>query len=312
MSKSIQNKQTSALQKAPQQKSPGLAKTIANKVASALVGNQDAPMPDSLLQISENPRAVGATLGALEKVAQALETGKLDSLSLKKGDAQSNLGELKGDSSFRQEAQRAVANNDAATIKEIVKQGQKTLLEGVGETCPTVTQRLAEMPHLLPPDHGSFGPGRPLDLNTLDPSKNYLWTLTPKGEFVIAPEVQEGFGITEHQPNGRKVKHGDLNPGPDGMSRAPGRAGGDLRAEKNEEAGGIHWVLDMNSSYSFNRTDRKILQTENAQAMIGYLDSIGSDVTNLKAGSNVYDPILHLAGKVHWTLDKFGLGKLMN
>ncbi len=105
MSKSIQNKQTSALQKAPQQKSPGLAKTIANKVASALVGNQDAPMPDSLLQISENPRAVGATLGALEKVAQALETGKRDSLDLKKGDAQSNLGELKGDSSFRQEAQ---------------------------------------------------------------------------------------------------------------------------------------------------------------------------------------------------------------
>lgn len=182
-----------------------------------------------------------------------------------------------------------------------------TILAKIGPIAETLTQRLSEMPYLLPPNYQTAQPGQPLALDQLNPDQVYVWVIDARGRFVFAPEDQPGFGKTEHHPDGRKVKHGDLAPGPDGLSRAAARAGGELKAQKDED-GQVRWVLDMNSSYCFNRKDGKILKEDSGRAVVSYLRALGSDTSNLSVGANVYDPLRHLAGRAYLLLDRLGLG----
>lgn len=184
------------------------------------------------------------------------------------------------------------------------------LLSKVGPVSETITQRSREMPHHLPPDVTFASAEKPLDLSRLDPDKKYMWVLDPQGRFVVAPEKQPGFGVTSAQPEGRVVKHGDLAPGKDG-GRGPARAGGCLRAQRGED-GQVRWVLDMDSSYSYNRVDRRILKAQSGQAVINYLSAMGTDVSRLDNGKNVYDPLLRLCGKLHGALENIGLERLLN
>lgn len=197
---------------------------------------------------------------------------------------------------------------DALDRSSVVKKVDLgAILARVAPVSETLTQRTAELPYKLPPIVTIAAPGQPLDLSTLDPSQRHVWTLDPQGRFVIAPEVQKDFGITDAHPEGRKVKHGDLAPGPGGQSRGPARAGGELyRAEKAD--GTSTWVIDLSSSYCFNRTDGRVLGEQSARAVVDYLSAIGSDVKSLDVGKNTFDPLRKLAGRALLVLEKLGLG----
>jgi hypothetical protein len=115
--------------------------------------------------------------------------------------------------------------------------------------------------------------------------------------------VQPGFGVSDAQPEGRTVKHGDLCPSPDGQRRGPARAGGELYATF-VGGGEVKWALDMSSSYSFNRADGKILGDEAARAAIAYLEAMGTPGGALVAGANTFDPLRKLAGRAFLLLER--------
>ncbi|MCK6547963.1 hypothetical protein L6R52_19080 [Myxococcota bacterium] len=181
------------------------------------------------------------------------------------------------------------------------------ILARVGPVSETLTQRISEMPYKLPPIVTIAEPGRPLDLSTLDPTKRYVWTLDARGRFVVAPEEQPGFGVTDAHPEGRKVKHGDLAPAEGGSARGPARAGGELYlAEGTIDA--RKWVIDLSSSYCFNRADGRVLGDANGRAVVDYLAALGSDRSHLELGKNTFDPLRKLAGRAYLVLEKLGLG----
>jgi hypothetical protein len=230
--------------------------------------------------------------------------GKTEATALSAAGAQPELNGVVN-SALDQAAQ--VVTRGAARTSQVQL---NALLAKVGPVSETITQRTREMPHRHPPEITFGSVDRPLDLSRLDPDQKYMWVLDPEGRFVVAPEKQPGFGVTSAQPEGRVVKHGDLAPSKDG-GRGPARAGGCLRAQRSED-GQVRWVLDMDSSYSYNRVDRRVLKEKSGQAVINYLQAMGTDVTHLENGKNVYDPLLRMAGRVHGALEKLGLGRLLN
>jgi hypothetical protein len=112
-------------------------------------------------------------------------------------------------------------------------------------------------------------PGQPLDVNNLDPNQKYLWVVDPEGNIRIAPEAQPGLR--------RRLKHGDLTPGPDGRSRGPARSGGELNY--NPETG--HWEMNNDSSYTFARQDGQHLDGDNLNAAHDLLTQSGTDTSNI-------------------------------
>jgi hypothetical protein len=161
----------------------------------------------------------------------------------------------------------------------------------------TLTHRKRELPYRLPPSWSIAEPGTPLVLASLDPRKRYLWILDEQLRFVYAPEKQV--------ERARKFNHGDLNPGPDGDSRGIACAGGELHARRLPDDR-PKWVIDLSASHSFNRMDLKVLGPDTLAAVIEHLAAIGSDLTHLEPGENVYDPLFRLAGFGH--LIKYYLG----
>jgi hypothetical protein len=177
------------------------------------------------------------------------------------------------------------------------------LLKRIAPPSETLTQRVHEQPYMRPPELFVGEPGAPLVPNTLDPARRYVWTLDPQGRFVVAPEVQPGFGVSDAQPAGRTVKHGDLCPSADGRRRGAARAGGELHATR-DTSGAVAWTLDMSSSYSFNRADGKVLGADAAHATIAYLEAMGTPSGALTAGANTYDPLRKLAGRAFLLLER--------
>ncbi|MGR9101078.1 MAG: eCIS core domain-containing protein, partial [Gammaproteobacteria bacterium] len=108
------------------------------------------------------------------------------------------------------------------------------LLARVGEPSEVHTNRPYEWPYQNPPEMVA-SQGRRIDVTRLDPNRKYLWVVDREGNFIIAPEEQPGFGVTESLPQGRPVKHGDLVPGEGGQSRGAARAGGELYAERGPD-----------------------------------------------------------------------------
>ncbi len=163
-------------------------------------------------------------------------------------------------------------------------QAPEELLGRVGERSGGVgarSNRPREMPYHNPPEMVSSD-GRRIDVTRLDPNRKYLWAVDDGGSYIIAPENQPGFGVTEAAPQGRVVKHGDLTPGPGGQSRGSARAGGELYAEKGPDGKPTgRWILDNNSSYTFNRADGQLLPASSLDATKELLELYGTDVSRI-------------------------------
>ncbi len=163
-------------------------------------------------------------------------------------------------------------------------QPPEQLLERVGKPSGGVgasSNRPHEMPYHNPPEM-VVSDGRRIDITRLDPNRKYLWLVDDGGNMVIAPEHQPGFGVTEAAPGGRVVKHGDMAPGPSGQSRGSARAGGELYAEFGKDGKPTgRWVVDNNSSYTFNRADQQILPASSLDATKELLELYGTDVSKI-------------------------------
>lgn len=187
---------------------------------------------------------------------------------------------------------KALGTALSAAADQLLKDDPFADIEKFAPAARTLTHRKHELPHALPPEFSVISREKPLDLGKLDPKQKYLWVLDPDKQFILAPEKQVSVQ--------RKVNHGDLTPAPDGGARGIARAGGELYMKNGS------WVLDLSSSYSFNRMDLKVLGDETLDAVIKHLGSMGTDTENLKKGANVYDPAFRLAGFAH--LVKYYLG----
>lgn len=175
--------------------------------------------------------------------------------------------------------------------------------ERVGPVSEVITQRPSEVPYLRPTTMWSIAEGQPLPLDEMNPQSVYLWVMDAEGDLRVAPEVQTGHGVQADRPDGRKVNHGDMNPSEDGQRRGPARAGGEINARED----GKTWVVDLASSYSFNREDGAVLKQSSLDAVFEHLEAAGSDMSRLEKGGSVYNPLLSLVGKVERTLQKLGL-----
>ncbi len=121
-------------------------------------------------------------------------------------------------------------------------------------------------------------PGEPLDLTRLARDKKYLWAVDEQGNVLVALEDQMKLRFAPTRPKPGLVKHGDLTPGPDGLTRGPARAGGEIYWDSKSST----WVLDNNSSYTFARLDGKWGTPENLQAVWRLLKQSGTDVSGLR------------------------------
>jgi hypothetical protein len=167
------------------------------------------------------------------------------------------------------------------------------------------SNRPQEAPYHPPADMIRVEPRQPLALNQLDTGPTtphrgpaayatrgptYLWVVDEQGVVRIARENQPGYVWRE--PSGatttRPVKHGDLTPSPAepgaaaGATRGPARAGGELYWAVDARTGRGRWVLDNNSSYSFNRADRGLGTDANLGAVRELLRNAGTDVRSLE------------------------------
>ena len=157
-------------------------------------------------------------------------------------------------------------------------------VEGCGEPSGVnpSSNRPSEMPYHHPPEMLEAPPGESLDLNRLDPSQKYLWAVGEDGTVRVAPEKQTGFGANDQFPNGRDVKHGDLFPGPEGQSRGAARIGGELDPILNPDQSPTgEWVMNNDSSYTFNRADGAVGSQENLTAAHDLLTESGTDTSRL-------------------------------
>jgi hypothetical protein len=109
----------------------------------------------------------------------------------------------------------------------------------MGRVAEPTTQRSTEQNGILPGTQvTTVRAGQPLDVNALDRSRKYLWLVDPDGNFVIAPEQQ----------NGRTLKHGNLVPASPAGGRGFARTGGELSYGVDGR-----WHINNNSSYAFAR-----------------------------------------------------------
>jgi hypothetical protein len=138
------------------------------------------------------------------------------------------------------------------SLRGALREPSPELLAEIGEPVGTTTQRTSEIPYGSPPEMQTLR-GRPLDLNSLDPSKKYVWVIDEHGNFLLAPEDQAAVGFAPGRPTPGVVKHGDLTPGPGGQTRGVARAGGELYPETVDGKPTGRWIMDNNSSYTFAR-----------------------------------------------------------
>lgn len=146
-----------------------------------------------------------------------------------------------------------------------------------GNPTAVKTHRQTELPYHNPPEMHVVRPGRPLDVNSLNPNRRYLWAVNADGDVIIAPERQGRFGANQDYPNGRRVKHGDLIPGAGGQARGIARSGGELNYDANTGT----WVMDNNSSYTFARLDGRRGTGDNLLASHDLLSQSGTDTSNI-------------------------------
>jgi len=163
-------------------------------------------------------------------------------------------------------------------------QPPEQLLDRVGRPSGGVgasSNRAREMPYQHPPEM-VVSDGRRIDITRLDPNRKYLWLVDDGGNVVIAPENQPGFGVTDAMPRGRVIKHGDMVPGPGGQSRGSARAGGEIYAEFGQDGKPTgRWVVDNNSSYTFNRANQQILPASSLDATRELLELYGTDASKI-------------------------------
>lgn len=134
-----------------------------------------------------------------------------------------------------------------------------------------------------------IAPGSPLNLDKLNPGRRYLWVLDESGNFRIADEgqgarfPQRGRLPRTHPAAGETpLKHGDLTPGPEGKTRGVARAGGELSAELDASGKPTgRWIMNNDSSYTFNRTDAQTLTSANLDAAKELLKTTGTDVSRI-------------------------------
>jgi hypothetical protein len=146
------------------------------------------------------------------------------------------------------------------------------LLDAVGEPSTAETLREAEMPYRNPPEMMTARRGQPIDVSQLDPARRYLWVVDAEGNFIIAPENQPGFKS--------RVVHGDLTPGAGGEFRGTARAAGELNARVGPN-GEVTWVMDSDSSYSFNRSDGAVLGEPSRTAAHDVLTDTGTNTESI-------------------------------
>ena len=123
---------------------------------------------------------------------------------------------------------------------------------------PALDPRPFEYPYSNPPNMATVPPGAPLDLRGLNPRLRYLWVVDGDGNFRFAPEGQNTADFMKPLPPDEafRIKHGDLVPGPEGMTRGPARAGGELMSFPGPDgAPSGRWQLNNDSSYTFARVD---------------------------------------------------------
>ena len=139
-----------------------------------------------------------------------------------------------------------------------------------------------------PPDLQKLGPGQPLELSRLDPTRRYLWVVDEAGDFRVCAEGQGRFYPARPPiPRGRPgagetaAKHGDLVPGQGGAYRGPARAGGELDAEIANGRPTGRWVMNNDSSYTFMREDLQHLSGRSLEAAGDLLKMNGTDMSRI-------------------------------
>ena len=132
-------------------------------------------------------------------------------------------------------------------------------LDAIAPVADVSTQFRTEAPYGLPAGWPVLHvqPGQRLSPQQLDPRREYLWSLQPDGELLVAPkgDVQRPDGST------REIKHGDLNPTPDHRFRGPARLAGEILGPQsssgqfiaNQSHIGSAWFLDDNGSATHHR-----------------------------------------------------------
>jgi hypothetical protein len=141
-------------------------------------------------------------------------------------------------------------------------------VERTGPPSTVVVNRTYEHPYRRP-DEAQIGlPGKPIEL---DPAKGtYLWVVDEAGAFIVAPENgAQGFN--------RRLKHGDLVPGPGGLSRGIARIGGELQPRPDGT-----WEMNGSSSYVFARLDQRRETVKNLEAALDVLRQTGTPTANIR------------------------------
>jgi RHS repeat-associated protein len=154
-------------------------------------------------------------------------------------------------------------------------------VERTGKPTAVETNRPKEQPYRQPKDLQVLREGEPIP--ELDPSKGkHLWQVNDDGSMGFAPEKQEGHGINEHKHNGRDVKHGDMNPGPEGLDRGVNRAGGELIPQFDENGNHTGWKMNNDSSNTFARSDGTRSSPDNLRAAKELMKEGGMDTSNIE------------------------------
>ena len=183
----------------------------------------------------------------------------------------------------------AGAGISALTRARLAAAQRAALIAEVGEASTVRTARPSEVPYTVPPDVRVAKPGQPLALSELNPARRYLWIIDEDGNFRFADEGQAEFfskraPLEEPHPAAGEtpLKHGDLAPGPEGQTRGAARAGGELRGELGADGKPTgRWIMNNDSSYTFNRTDAKQLGGTSLDAAYRLLKATGTDTSKI-------------------------------
>jgi RHS repeat-associated protein len=144
---------------------------------------------------------------------------------------------------------------------------------------PHFNPRGGEYPYEQAPEIYRVEPGRPLDVNALDTERTYLWAVDSEGTIWVAPEDQPDF---RDPAEGRRLTHGHLVPTDNERMRGEGRAGGELNY--NDDQG--EWVMDNDSSYTFNRMDGQRSTGDSLDASHDLLSQSGTDTSEIATANN--------------------------
>jgi RHS repeat-associated protein len=245
--------------------------------------------------------AVGGVAGGATYVADWATSDRpwsttefLESAAL--GAALGGLGKWVGDAVFGKTPEEAPAKPVVRTGPDpetVARTGEPTTVRTGDPNDPNPKlRRPSEKPYTRPANLQETGPDKPPP--TLDPSQGkYLWQITPDGTVQVAPETQpEGFGKTDLCPDGRDLKHGDMNPSPDGQTRGTNRAGGELVPvmDENGQPTG-KWIMNNDSSNTFMRSDGVESTPDNLRASKQVMQQSGMDTSNFQLQDYNGNPI---------------------